>query len=120
MPDQTVQVRFAPPSSWHFDPPAVRMTAAGKVKLHQHPAHAAWKFMTAEVTGGGGQFSVAVSPSGTQLTVEDRCTSAGAFAYRVTVSQDGRQYTSGTTRLAADPPPTIENQPSGTGGPEGE
>lgn len=116
MPDQTVQVTFTPPNTWQFTPRTARLTAAGKVKLQQHPANAAWKFVTANVGGGGDQFQVTVHPNGTHVTVDDRYTTPGTFPYTVTVTQGGQQYTSGAEgsvqRLAADPPPTIENAPS--------
>lgn len=120
MPDQTVQVTFTPPNGWTFDPPTPHMTAAGKIKLQQHPANAAWKFVSAKVTGGGDQFHVTVNPNGTQVTIDDKCTAPGLFPYTVTVALNGQQYSSGNTqRMVSDPPPRIENAPSlQEGGPE--
>lgn len=111
--DQTVRVSFTPPNTWTFDPPVPRLTAAGKIILMQHPGSAPWKFVSAEVSGGGDQFHASPpNPSGSQLTIDDACTAAGLYPYTVTVVQDGRQYTNAGKRIATDHPPQIENAPT--------
>lgn len=125
MPDQTVKVTFTPPAAWTFDPNPVHMTAAGKVILHRDPGSAAWVFVRA--TGLPAGFTWSIQGNGSQLVIQDPYGPPynQPFAYGVTVSLNGTEYSSpmriagaaaavGKMMAAAGPPPIITNDGSTT------
>jgi len=75
--------------------------------------------VTAAVLDGGPQFSVAPDPDGRHLTIDNRHTAPGTYAYTVTVSANGTSYTSpdraadaartGAQDAAAELPPRVQN-----------
>lgn len=112
VPDQTVKVSFddSDPKEpkFTFDPESVRMTAAGKVILTQHPASPRWIFRGATVKDDDtGEFSVTVKGGGNALEIDDKCRRKREYSYNVTVTTTAKAtYTS--------PDPVIVNDP-GTG-----
>jgi len=113
VPDQTVKVSFdnADPAKpkFAFVPESVKMTAAGKVILNQHPASPRWRFRGATVKDDTtGEFSVTVRGNGNSLVIDDKCRGKNVYSYNVTVTTDSDQtYTS--------PDPVIVNEPGGGG-----
>jgi hypothetical protein len=107
-PDQTVRVTFDPDATpqFTFDPDSVRMTAAGKVILLQHPASARWTFRDAMVKDDTlHEFHPEVQGSGNALHIIDdfRDKTKKSYSYNVTVALDGNTVTS--------PDPVIVNDP---------
>lgn len=107
-PDQTVRVTFDPAANpqFTFEPESVRMTAAGKIILLQHPASARWTFRDAEVKDDTlDEFHSTVQGNGTSIHVDDqfRDRTKTSYSYNVTVSLDGSTVTS--------PDPVIVNDP---------
>jgi hypothetical protein len=106
--DQTVRVTFDPDATpqFTFDPDSVRMTAAGKVILQQHPASARWVFRGATVKDDTlHEFHPAVQGNGNALHIDDefRDKTRKSYSYNVTVGLDGTTVTS--------PDPVIVNDP---------
>ena len=106
--DQTVRVTFDPDATpqFTFDPESVRMTAAGKVVLAQHPASARWVFRGANVKDDTlHEFRPEVQGNGNALHIHDdfRDRTKKSYSYNVTVTLDGTTTTS--------PDPVIVNDP---------
>ena len=113
-PDQNVNVSFDPNANpqFTFDQSSVKMTAAGKVILHQTPANAQWAFTNAVVKDDTlSEFSSTVLGNGNSLQIDDQFkdTSKKKYSYDITVTLGGVSYTS--------PDPDIVNDP-GVGDPE--
>jgi hypothetical protein len=114
-PDQTVRVTYDPsrPTPWSFEPETVRMTAAGRIILMQHPANQGWSFTGFAVTGKRGtpnppsdEFTRdAGHSSPTQLTIQDAWTTQGTYCYTVTISADGGSLTSPDPQIINEAPP---------------
>jgi len=106
MADITVQVTFdqnAQPQ-FTFAPDPARMNAAGKVILNRNGS-TTWTFTGAFVKNDTiGQFTVSVNPGGQVVQITDAFRQMGTYGYRVTVTQNGRSFTS--------PDPEIVNEPS--------
>ncbi|HTK46694.1 MAG TPA: hypothetical protein VL328_01790 [Gemmatimonadaceae bacterium] len=107
-PDQTVRVTFDPDADpqFTFDPESVRMTAAGKVILEQHPASPRWVFRDATVKDDTlHEFRPEVQGSGNALHIHDefRDRTRKSYSYNVTVALGGTTVTS--------PDPVIVNDP---------
>ena len=106
--DQTVRVTFDPDATpqFTFDPESVRMTAAGKVVLAQHPASARWVFRGANVKDDTlHEFHSVVEGNGNAMHIDDefRDRTRTSYSYNVTVALDGTTTTS--------PDPVIVNDP---------
>ena len=118
VPDQTVKVSFTAPSTFVFDPPAVTLTSAGKIVMHQEPTTADWTFVS--VNELPAQFTSSVTGNGNGITVNDGHTSDGSWHYTVTVHDASGDHTSDvqvaartTTDTTASPMtslPMITNQ----------
>jgi hypothetical protein len=107
-PDQTVRVTFDPDATpqFTFDPDSVRMTAAGKVILQQHPGSAQWTFRDATVKDDTlGEFHSEVQGSGNALHIRDdfRDKTRKSYSYNVTVALDGGTVTSPDPKIVNDP-----------------
>jgi hypothetical protein len=107
-PDQTVRVTFDPDATpqFTFDPDSVRMTAAGKVILQQHPGSAQWTFRDATVKDDTlGEFHSEVQGSGNALHIRDdfRDKTRKSYSYNVTVALDGDTVTSPDPKIVNDP-----------------
>ena len=109
MPDQTVKVSFTTPSTFAFDPPAVTMTAAGKINFHRDPGSSTWTFVS--VNGlPSPPFTSSVTGNGSGITVNDAFTSNGDFGYTVTVNDASGNHTSQPMSIRGTTPPMIRNQ----------
>lgn len=109
MPDQTVQVTYDPNATpqFTFDPDTVVMTAAGKIKLQQHPANATWTFTGGSVQNDTlGNFSTDVGGNGNSLTFNDQCKdrTRTSYCYTVTISYNGQSITSPDPAIVNEPP----------------
>ena len=107
-PDQTVRVTFDPDATpqFTFDPDSVRMTAAGKVILLQHPASERWTFRDAAVKDDTlREFHPSVQGNGNALHIVDdfRDRTIKSYSYNVTVALNGNTFTSPDPKIVNDP-----------------
>jgi hypothetical protein len=109
MPDQTVKVTFTSPSTFAFDPPTASMTSAGKINFHRNPGSSTWTFVS--VNGlPSSQFTSTLTGNGSEINVNDACTSTGDFGYTVTVNDATGNHTSQVANITGTTPPMIRNQ----------
>jgi hypothetical protein len=109
MPDQTVKVTFTAPSTFHFDPEAPTMTAAGKVNFHRSPGSAEWTFVSVNELPSP-EYTWSVTGNGSGVTVHDAHTSIGDSPYTVTVHDATGDHTSKHSRGKETAPPMIMNR----------
>ena len=107
MPDQTVRVTFNETANpqFTFTPPSVEMTSAGKV-IFNRQGSASWTFVGARVKADTlNQFTPSVNPGGQVMQIQDafRDSTRKAYQYTITVSQNGRQFTSPDPEIVNDP-----------------
>jgi hypothetical protein len=109
MPDQTVKVAFATPSTFTFDPPTAIMTGAGKINFHRDPGSSTWTFVSVNELPSP-EFTASVTGNGSGITVNDAFTSNGGSSYTVTVNDATGNHTSQPMSIKGTTPPMIMNR----------